>query len=426
MKSCLDGMDGALTDARNPRQATMISVEEALKLILEKVPTRPSELVPLEALTGRVLAEEISSDLDSPPHDKSMVDGYAVQRNDLAELPVTLGVLEEITAGEVPRSALQPGQATRIMTGAPVPRRADAVVMVEQTSTSSDADGIESVTIGEVQLPASGNIMPQGTSLRAGDVVLKPGRTIRPLEIGLLAEVGRHQVQVSEIPSVAVLSTGNELVDVNQSPQPGQIRNSNGPMLGALASRAGAKVVSLGIGRDRMEDLRQAISRGLQEDVLVLSGGVSAGVLDLVPQVLQELEVEQVFHKVAIKPGKPLWFGVATTGQALVFGLPGNPVSSMVCFELFVRPALQALSGGEPTGLEQTEARLHEAFHKRASRPTFFPSRLYLENNQTRVQPLPWKGSADQRTLTDANCLAYFPADQNQYDAGDTILVYRL
>ncbi|MCP3693793.1 MAG: molybdopterin molybdenumtransferase MoeA, partial [Planctomycetaceae bacterium] len=163
-----------------------------------------------------------------------------------------------------------------------------------------------------------------------------------------------------------------------------------------------------------------------QEDVLVLSGGVSAGVLDLVPQVLQELGVEQVFHKVAIKPGKPLWFGVATTGQTLVFGLPGNPVSSMVCFELFVRPALQALSGGEPTGLEQTEARLHEAFHKRASRPTFFPSRLYLENNQTRVQPLPWKGSADQRTLTDANCLAYFPADQNQYDAGDTILVYRL
>ena len=404
----------------------MISVEEALKLILEKVPTRPSELVPLEALTGRVLAEEISSDLDSPPHDKSMVDGYAVQRNDLAELPVTLDVLEEVTAGEVPRSALQPGQATRIMTGAPVPRGADAVVMVEQTSTSNDANGIESVTIGEVQLPASGNIMPQGTSLRAGDVVLKPGRTIRPLEIGLLAEVGRHQVQVSEIPSVAVLSTGNELVDVDQSPQPGQIRNSNGPMLGALASRAGADVVSLGIGRDRMEDLRQAISQGLQEDVLVLSGGVSAGVLDLVPQVLQELGVEQVFHKVAIKPGKPLWFGVATTGQTLVFGLPGNPVSSMVCFELFVRPALQALSGGEPTGLEQTEATLHEAFHTRASRPTFFPSRLYLENNQTRVQPLPWKGSADQRTLTDANCLAYFPADQNQYDAGDTILVYRL
>ncbi|MEE2685136.1 MAG: gephyrin-like molybdotransferase Glp, partial [Planctomycetota bacterium] len=353
----------------------MISVEEALELILEKVPTRPTELVPLEALTGRVLAEEITSDLDSPPHDKSMVDGYAVQRNDLAKLPVTLGVQEEVTAGEVPRSSLQPGHATRIMTGAPVPCGADAVVMVEQTSTSTDTAGLEWVTIAEVQLPDSGNIMPQGTSLRAGEVVLKPGRTIRPLEIGLLAEVGRHQVQVSEIPSVAVLSTGNELVNVDQSPQPGQIRNSNGPMLGSLASRAGAHVVSLGIGRDRMDDLRQAISRGLQEDVLVLSGGVSAGVVDLVPQVLQELGVEQVFHQVALKPGKPLWFGVAATGQTLVFGLPGNPVSSMVCFELFVRPALQALSGGDPQGLEQTEATLHEAFHKRASRPTFFPSR---------------------------------------------------
>ena len=404
----------------------MISVEEALELILEKVPTRPTELVPLEALTGRVLAEEITSDLDSPPHDKSMVDGYAVQRNDLAKLPVTLGVQEEVTAGEVPRSSLQPGHATRIMTGAPVPCGADAVVMVEQTSTSTDTAGLEWVTIAEVQLPDSGNIMPQGTSLRAGEVVLKPGRTIRPLEIGLLAEVGRHQVQVSEIPSVAVLSTGNELVNVDQSPQPGQIRNSNGPMLGSLASRAGAHVVSLGIGRDRMDDLRQMISRGLQEDVLVLSGGVSAGVLDLVPQVLQELGVEQVFHQVALKPGKPLWFGVAATGQTLVFGLPGNPVSSMVCFELFVRPALQALSGGDPQGLEQTEATLHEAFHKRASRPTFFPSRLYLENNQTRVQPLPWKGSADQRTLTDANCLAYFPADQQNYDAGDSISIYRL
>ena len=235
----------------------MISVEKALELILEKVSTRPTELVPLEALTGRVLAEEITSDLDSPPHNKSMVDGYAVQRNDLAKLPVTLGVQEEVTAGEVPRSSLQPGHATRIMTGAPVPCGADAVVMVEQTSTSTDTAGMEWVTIAEVQLPDSGNIMPQGTSLRAGEVVLKPGRTIRPLEIGLLAEVGRHQVQVSEIPSVAVLSTGNELVNVDQSPQPGQIRNSNGPMLGSLASRAGANVVSLGIGRDRMDDLRQ-------------------------------------------------------------------------------------------------------------------------------------------------------------------------
>ena len=404
----------------------MISVEQALELILQKIRPQPAEPVALAQLTGRVLAEEISSDLDSPPHDKSMVDGYAVLRSDLSNPRTRLRVQEEVTAGEVPQVPLQSGHATRIMTGAPVPPEAEAVVMVEQTQTSTDSDGIEWVEMREVRLPDSGNIMPQGTSLRAGDVVLRPGKTIRPLEIGLLAEVGRHHVEVSQIPTVAILSTGNELVNVDQSPQPGQIRNSNGPMLAALAERAGAKSVGLGIGIDRLEELRKAITQGLQEDVLVLSGGVSAGVLDLVPQVLQELGVQQVFHKVELKPGKPLWFGVATESQTLVFGLPGNPVSSLVCFELFVRPALQAMAGSDPQGLEPAQAALSEAFHHRASRPTFFPARLYLKNGQTRVQPLPWKGSADQRTLTDANCLAYFPADDQLYAAGDSIRVYRL
>ena len=317
----------------------MISVEQALQLILEQTWPATGESVSLAESDGRVLIEEVLSDLDSPPHDKSMVDGYAVLRSDLESLPVKLRVQEEVTAGQVPQAPLQPGLATRIMTGAPVPAEAEAVVMVEQTQTSSDADGIEWVEIAEVRLPESGNIMLQGTSLRAGEVILSAGRTIRPLEIGLLAEVGRHQVQVSLVPSVAILSTGNELVDVDQSPQAGQIRNSNGPLLNALVQRAGAKPVPLGIGRDDLDDLRQLVAQGLQEDVLVLSGGVSAGVLDLVPQVLQELGVEQIFHKVNLKPGKPLWFGVNADTQTLVFGLPGNPVSSLVCCELFVRPA---------------------------------------------------------------------------------------
>ena len=404
----------------------MISVEQALQLILQQVRPTTGESVLLAESAGRVLAEEVLSDLDSPPHDKSMVDGYAVLRSDLESLPVKLRVQEEVTAGQVPQAPLQSGLATRIMTGAPVPAEAEAVVMVEQTQTSNDAEGIEWVEIGEASLPKSGNIMLQGTSLRAGEVILSPGRIIRPLEIGLLAEVGRHQVQVSQTPSVAILSTGNELVDVDQSPQAGQIRNSNGPLLNALVQRMGAKPVSLGIGRDDLDDLRQLVAQGLQEDVLVLSGGVSAGVLDLVPQVLQELGVEQIFHKVNLKPGKPLWFGVNADTQTLVFGLPGNPVSSLVCCELFVRPALLALAGAEPQGLERGLATLTDSFHQRAARPTFFPARMYLEKGETRVQPLPWKGSADQRTLTDANCLAYFPADKNQYEAGDSISIYRL
>jgi len=404
----------------------MISVEQALQLILQEVRPVTGESVQLADACGRVLTEEIRSDLDSPPHDKSMVDGYAVLRSDLETLPVKLRVQEEVTAGEVPQAPLQPGAATRIMTGAPVPATADAVVMVEQTQTSSDSDGIEWVEIEEVRLPQSGNIMLQGTSLRAGEIVLSPGRIIRPLEVGLLAEVGRNQVQVSQVPSVAILSTGNELVNVDQSPQAGQIRNSNGPLLTALVQRAGASPVPLGIARDDIDDLRELVARGLQENVLVLSGGVSAGVLDLVPQVLQELGVEQVFHKVELKPGKPLWFGATANRETLVFGLPGNPVSSLVCCELFVRPALMALAGATAEGLERGAATLVDSFHQRAARPTFFPARSYLENGQTCVQPLAWKGSADQRTLTDANCLAYFPADKNQYEAGDSISIYRL
>ena len=404
----------------------MISVEQALQLILKQVSPVMGESILLADSCGRVLAEEILSDLDSPPHDKSMVDGYAVLRSDLETLPVKLRVQEEVTAGEVPQAPLQPGVATRIMTGAPVPKTADAVVMVEQTQTSSDPDGIEWVEIAEVRLPKSGNIMLQGTSLRAGEAILSPGRIIRPLEIGLLAEVGRNQVQVSQVPSVAILSTGNELVNVDESPQAGQIRNSNGPLLTALVQRAGARPVPLGIARDDIDDLRKLVARGLEEDVLVLSGGVSAGVLDLVPQVLQELGVEQVFHKVELKPGKPLWFGATANRETLVFGLPGNPVSSLVCCELFVRPALMALAGAPAEGLERGVATLADSFHQRAARPTFFPARTYLENGQTWVQPLAWKGSADQRTLTDANCLAYFPADKNQYETGDSISIYRL
>ena len=404
----------------------MISVAQALERILDEIRPKPAESVELAQAVGRILAQEIKSDLDSPPHDKSMVDGYAVLRSDLTPVPIRLRVQEEVTAGEVPQLPLQAGVATRIMTGAPVPTGTDGVVMVEQTETTTDSAGVEWVEMTEVRLPESGNIMPQGTALRANDVVLQPGKIIRPMEIGLLAEVGQHQLQVSQLPSVGILSTGNELVAVDQSPQPGQIRNSNGPLLAALVERAGGKSVDLGIGIDCHDALRTRIERGLQEDVLVLSGGVSAGVLDLIPQVLASLGVKQVFHQVALKPGKPLWFGVAQESPTLVFGLPGNPVSSLVCFELFVRPALQALTGGAPLGLEPGQAVLTEEFHQRGSRPTYFPARLDLQNGQTCVQPLPWKGSADQRTLTDANCLAYFPADKQSYAAGDSIHIYRL
>jgi molybdopterin molybdotransferase len=221
------------------------------------------------------------------------------------------------------------------------------------------------------------------------------------------------------------LSTGNELVPVGEIPTAGQIRNSNGPMLSALVQQAGGRFLDLGIGRDDQDALTQLVARGLEADVLVLSGGVSAGVLDLVPGVLASLGVEQVFHKVDLKPGKPVWFGVLPqpdrARDKLIFGLPGNPVSSLVCFELFVRPAIARLAGRQADRLTMQAARLTSDHHQRGERPTFFPARRCDVDGESHVELLAWKGSADLRTLTAADCLACFPKGERAYQAGDEI-----
>jgi molybdopterin molybdotransferase len=297
-----------------------------------------------------------------------------------------------------------------------MPRGADAVVMVEQTQTSA-----QRVRIAQPSVRVGQNIMRRATSLERGQTVLQAGKLLRPCEIGLLAEVGRKVVEVIPMPRVGVLGTGNELVEHAESPAAGQIRNSNGPMLAALAESAGALPTDLGIARDNPEDLERLIGTALAtQQVVVISGGVSAGVLDLVPGTLAVLGVEQVFHKVSLKPGKPLWFGEKrrATGQSvLVFGLPGNPVSSLVCFELFVRPAIQKMRGLAPTGLKRVSARLDSDHQQRGDRPTYWPAVLEGE----KVKPLSWKGSGDLRTLTDANCLAFFPAGEKLWSAGEGV-----
>jgi len=312
------------------------------------------------------------------------------------------------------------------MTGAPIPAGADAIVMVEQTELVEGPAA--SVRLAKQQVQAGQHIMRRATSLRRGDVVLSTGAMLRPIEIGLLAEVGRPRVAVFPAPTVAVLSTGNELVAVADAPAAGQIRNSNGPMLGALVQRAGGCHIDLGIGRDDQNSLTQLVTRGLEADVLVLSGGVSAGVLDLVPGELASLGVAQVFHKVDLKPRKPVWFGVLAdpTGDKLVFGLPGNPVSSLVCFELFVRPAMARLAGGRADRLATQLARLTNDHRHQGDRPTYFPARLCSIDGQSQVELLAWKGSADLRTLSSADCLAFFPKGERAYRAGDEIDVVLL
>jgi molybdopterin molybdotransferase len=400
----------------------LLEVPDAQSLVLEQARRLPPASVPLTpAALGLVLAEDVHSDLDMPPYDKALMDGYAVRAADLPDGRGVLTVIEEVTAGRTPTRRVESGQATRIMTGAPIPAGADAVVMVERCHSP---DGTR-VRI-EDRPPAPGqNILPRGREMRRGDCVLRPGTRLRPQEFGVLATVGRAAALLHPAPRVAVLPTGDEIVDAAQTPGPGQIRNGNGPMLLAQVARVGGIPISLGIARDHRDSLRPLIGEGLRADVLLLSGGVSAGKLDLVPEVLRELGVRPHFHKIRMKPGKPLFFG--TCEQTLVFGLPGNPVSTFVCFELFVRPALRRLRGENEAGPMRVRAKLAQEFAARNDRPTYHPAWLdQAEDGGWRVRAAAWFGSPDLRGLLQANALLVLPAGEFAWPAGESLEVIRV
>jgi molybdopterin molybdotransferase len=398
----------------------MLSVAEAQAVILHHArPLAPASVALADAL-DLVLAEDVASDLDMPPFDKSMMDGYAVRVSDLPDGRGELSVTGEITAGMAPTVSLGRGQAIRIMTGAPIPTGTEAVVQIERTKPAADGR----VEIDDPGLKSQQNILTRGREMRTGDVVLRAGLRLDPQAIGLLATVGRTSVTITPRPQVAVVPTGDEIVEPNHVPVAGQIRNGNGPMLLGQAARAGARPRYLGIARDRVESLGEKISAGLDADVLLLSGGVSAGKLDLVPGVLQDLGVEAHFHKIEMKPGKPLFFG--TRAGTLVFGLPGNPVSSFVCFELFVRPALRILRGLSDPGTKLPEAVLIQDFAYRTDRPTYHPARLDPAPTGWRVQPAAWFGSPDLRGLLHCNCCVLFPAGDHRHSAGQRFPVLRL
>jgi molybdopterin molybdotransferase len=400
-------------------------VAEAQAVVLRETRPLPAALTPLTpAALGLVLAADVASDLDMPPYDKALMDGYAVRSADLPGGRGTLRVLEEIAAGHTPRHPVVAGTASRIMTGASLPPGADAVVVVERTHLREDG-GVEV----EDEPPAPGqNVLPRGREMRAGEVVLRAGRELRPQDFGLLAAVGAAAALLVPAPRLAVLPTGDELVEPPGVPGPGQIRNSNGPMLLAQAARAGAAPRRLAIARDRPHSLGPLVEEGLREDVLVLSGGVSAGTRDLVPAALHEAGVAAHFHKVAMKPGKPVFFGTrdAAGRRTLVFGLPGNPVSSLVCFELFVRPALRRLGGHADCVPRAVPAALAEDFPHRTDRPTYHPAKLELAPGGWRVRPVPWFGSADLRGLAEANALVLLPAGDHHHRAGAVFDVLRL
>jgi molybdopterin molybdotransferase len=392
----------------------MIDVSAAQQFVLRHARCGSSVTIPFGlACLDHTLAADIRATGDSPPFDKSMMDGYAVRAADVTRPGVRLRVTGMIPAGGTASTELLPNHAVRIFTGAPMPSGADAVV--KQEDVTREGDEIEV----SIPVQVGQNIVRRGSDMATGNVVLPRGTRIRPAVLGLLATLGCTSVPAVQRPTVSVLATGSELVGADQPLVGSQIRNSNGPMLAGLAQVCGASILQETLVPDDPDLLRAAIQSTSTSDVLILSGGVSVGDFDHVPKVLGELGLFTHFHQVKMKPGKPVLFG--TLGSTLVFGLPGNPLSAFVCFHLFVRPALQAMLGGSPN-LTPERVPLTADCHSKHDRPTYAPAKLHPHG----VEPLPWQGSSTIRALVEANALQVLPAGMFRVKAGETVPVLPL
>ncbi len=422
----------------------VVSFEQARHLVEQHgagVCPRDVETVDLLASSGRVLAEGIVADRDFPPFARATRDGYAVRAADLAEVPARLEVLGEVKAGDWPepgRCSVGRGQAVGIMTGAPLPAGADAVVMVEYTAATGSTIEIQrSVKPGE-------NFVPRGAEARAGQQLLDRGRRLDHPGIAIAASAGKSRVQVFRKPRVAVLSTGDEVVEIDAAPGPAQIRNSNSYSLAAQVQNAGGEPVRLAIAPDERGRLRELIEEGLGCDLLLLTGGVSMGKYDLVEQVLGELKAEFYFTGAEIQPGRPVVFGSCGAGiparvrasnppsaragmpaphRKYFFGLPGNPVSTMVTFELFARPMIEALAGMTPHSLIFLRAQLKSEIRTKTGLKRFLPAVLSGEFENAEVELARWQGSGDIATMARANCYVVIPPDRERIETGEWVPV---
>ncbi|HYF50323.1 MAG TPA: gephyrin-like molybdotransferase Glp [Planctomycetota bacterium] len=382
--------------------ADTIAIDEAFKRILEYTPLAALERVPLGHALGRALAEDIRADRDWPPFNRSAVDGYALRSSDTSTGAGELDVIEEIPAGKTATKLLTAGTAIRIMTGAPVPEGADAVIMQERTET---------VRAGRIKflmkMSPGQNLSKRGEDATAGSVVILAGTAITPAEIGVLAAVGCVKVPVRTAPRIAVFGTGDEIVEPHETPGPAQIRNSNSQQLLAQCAALGWNAEYLGVARDNAVQTRELVERALTYDVVISTGGVSVGEHDHVGHVLRDLGVKIIFDKVAIKPGKPTTFGVRD--KTLVFGLPGNPVAAFVCFRLFVTTALRMRAGVRAPLPKLTLLPLRTDVKSGGDRTTFRPARLVSSESGTQVEALEWHGSGHLAALVGAEGLCVQP-----------------
>jgi len=376
--------------------------------------TPATEAIPLREAMSRVLARDILSDRDYPPFHRSVRDGYAVRAAE-THSGAQLTCIDELKAGDTPTTCVAPGTCIQIMTGAALPDGADAVIMIEHTSREGNA-----VHLDRAVKPGQ-HVVRRGSEQAAGRTVLSAGTRIGFAEIAAAAQVGAANPVVTHKPRIAILSTGDEVVDFASTPGPFQIRNSNSVSLAAQVGLTGGEPVVLGNAGDSLDDLRAKITAGLEADALILSGGVSMGKYDLVEPVLSEFAAEIVFDAVAIRPGKPVVFALCK-GKP-VFGLPGNPVSTMVTFDLFVRPAIDILSGTEPRPLPFIGATLTAPLSEKAGLTHFLPAKLTWRGDKAHVSSVPWQGSGDVVAMAHANCLLVVPADRETIEAGEHVHV---
>ena len=381
----------------------MLTVEQALQQILERARPLTTERVDLRAALGRVLAEPIVSRRVIPPWPNSSMDGYAIRAADTTVAPVTLPVIGRIPAGAIPDQALRPGEAIRIFTGAPMPEGADAVIPQEDVEASGDR-----IRIGKA-VTRGAYVRPRGEDVDIGDRLLEPGRSIGAAEIGLLATLGHSPVLAHRRPRVAILSTGNEIADLGVEPGPGQIPNTNTYSLMAQVIEAGAEPVNLGVAEDRLEVIEARLRWAETADVVVSSAGVSVGELDLVRDALTRTGFDLHLWKVNMRPGKPITFG--SHGGRLVFGLPGNPVSAMVTFELFVRPALLRMAGLAQLFRPRVTARALDPISNPGHRRGYLRVTLSREGNEYGARLTGDQGSAILRSMVLADGLAVLPGD---------------
>lgn len=405
----------------------MISVAEAIQIVKEQTRALQPEAIPLSAALGRFLAQDIIADSDLPPFNRAQMDGYAVRAADIQtatpESPSRLRVTGESAAGRGWHNVMRAGEAVRIMTGAPVPTGADSVQQVELTRELDGSGVVEILHAVE----SGRSIVPRGTEIKKGETVLRSGENINAAMTAVLASFGYAEVKVGRRPRAAVLATGTELVRVNQKPGQDQIRDSNTYSLGAYAAQAGAHVERQPLAGDDTEILKEQIEQAARTSNLVIaSGGVSMGVYDFTKAALKELDAEIFFERIALRPGKPTVFARLPNGT-LVFGLPGNPVSVSVTFNLFVRTALLAMQGAQQVTLEEHFARLERNVKGSEDRESYLPA--FLKTDQAGyfvAEPLKWGGSSDFIAFARANGLINVPTGTKTLNAGSTVRVLRL